>query len=302
MIERGKSDKIVDLGSDPWLMIQDPQSLFDQGNVFRVSPLPSRACVNACLGQIRCEECGNSFLKLVDFNCSGRHAAILGRCPKCAHELFGFFSESQPWTADIVVVKGSSRDYLDQLDDCACPDCGSGVTASFPDHTKWQQIAPGTLHCQGCPRELNLIFWERPMRYFSYVFDMAQSVQCGSPAATVLLVVAALESYLQKAFILQSEFNRALVKRRKVAFLRPQEARRIYQEAMDVDIKDTVSEETWASVCRAVYLRNCFAHNSGLSRQYARVELTSCEVRKLMQAVQDLTQAVDNCLTGNCLI
>ena len=303
MGEHGKKNNVVDLGNSPWELVSDPQLLSAHVNVVKVSPLPSRACANACLERLRCRECGNGFLKLVDFNCSGHCAALLGRCRECSQDLFGFFSESQLLTIPIIMAKGSPREYLDESDNQVCPDCQSALTADLPDHTRWRQIAPGAFHCQACHREINVMFWDRPMRYFSYMFDIAQSVQSTSPPATLILAVAALEAYLQKAFVLQSHLNRTLVEQRKVGFLNVQEARKIYKGGMDIDIKDTVSEETWSSVGRAIRLRHCFVHNSGLRKKdYAKIDLTSCDVSNLMQSVKDLAEAVDKCLTKNCLI
>ena len=275
----------------PQELVAHPQ-VFSLGNVIQVSPLPLAEDIEKLINKCDCRECGKNSVRLIAYEHSEKVGGVLGRCDECRTLFWAFFSQEQPWSADLIIAIGSSKSgaYREQLKGLECTKCSSKMEVNFkkPDNEfDFQMILPIMLICANkkCDCRQNIIFWDTPKSYFHLALKLAEEVIPHSSRAALVLIMSALETYLQKAFMFQSPKYKYLVQQRKVNFQSLKESGDIYKEFMGIDIKSVISNQEWESLANSITRRHGLIHNSGLNRHFEEIIVESNEIEPLKALV-----------------
>lgn len=286
-------DKIIVVDGGPDVLVAHPEFL-SCGNIFHITPLPSTEDVENLTSACSCRECGEKAIRLLAYETSGKVGGFVGRCKECNSLFTGFFSEERPWSADLIIAHGSSKSiaYRDDIERMRCPLCNSSMQIRFQksaDEYDVLTVLPMMVSCTqpGCECKINVIFWDTPKSYFHVAMNLADEVTPCSPRVGLVFLVSAFETYLQKAFMFQSPRNKFLIERRKVNFQSLKEARDVYRQFMDVDIKDFTNNQGWEILTNAIKDRHGLIHNAGLNRRFEEIVVTNERVGALKQVVVD---------------
>lgn len=284
-------DKIICIKGGPSELVAHPEIL-SHGNVIQVSPLPTISDIKALVGQSGCRECGKKTIRLIAYETSERVGGVKGRCANCQANFWIFLSEEHLWSADLLIVVGSSKDheYREQLKGLKCKKCQSRMEIQFkrPDNEyDFLMILPMLMVCTNkvCDCRINTIFWDTPKCYFKLALKLAEEVIPHSPKAALVFIVSALETYLQKAFMFQSLDNKFLVQKRKVNFQSLSDASEVYKQFLDLDLKQILDNKEWEIISNSITRRHGLIHNSGLDRHFEEICVEGSEIEPLKELV-----------------
>jgi hypothetical protein len=282
--------------------------LLSMAKVIETSPLPRLEHIQAFVGVSSCPECNGMSLGLLGYEVSDRVAALYARCRQCRAPVFAFFSEEPPESPDIVVVMSPAKDDETgrQLRELSCSACGSALQIlHMRDSENYDilRLLPAQVRCPQCAGSVrNIIFWDRPEYYLRQALSIADEVSPCSPRAELVFLVAALETFLQKAFLFQSTSNKLLVERRKVSFQSLKEARDFYKEFMEVDLKTLTDDRQWSVLANAIQTRHGLIHNAGFDKRFEPIVVSPTDLPGLRTAVIDFVDALTEALEDRALL
>ncbi len=300
-------DKILDFSEGPQSLLSNLQ-LFEYGNIVRVSPLPTSDIVFAISKSIGCNECRKKSLRLIAYEENGPVSSAFCRCLECAKINFLFFSTETLWSPDLLVVMGSSKDghYLDELQNISCKLCGSTMTISpMLDHDEYDFVSILPLHhsCTNkkCKLKYNIIFWDYPKSYFQAAMNITDEVFEHSEKAGLVFLVAALETYLQKAFMFSSPQNKYLVRKRKVNFQNLKQATEVYKVFMETDLQSVITNSQWELMVTGFKKRHAIIHNAGMDGNFKKIIIDRDFVNQLKSVITEFVEKLNLGLESKCI-
>lgn len=201
-----------------------------------------------------------------------------------------FLSEEPLWSADLLILVGSSKSgtYREQLKNLNCKKCNSPMEIKFkrPDNEyDFLMVLPMLIACTNrtCDCRFNCIFWDTPKSYFHLALQLAEEVTPHSPRAALVFLVAALETYLQKAFMFLSPATKFLVQKRKVNFQSLSEANEYYRQFLGLDLKQILESQEWEIISNGISKRHGLIHNSGLDKHFEEIFVEEDEIQPLKE-------------------
>ena len=294
---RGRS-KIVTVDGPFGELLEHPDPL-GIGNVFQSQSQPTQWEIETLLSRHKCESCANTRWMVVSIGTTNTETCVTTRCAACVNPLHFIYASTKPViSGDVVILVRSQplNELRTHLVDTKCR-CGGVFAARYS--LDWlnalpQQIVPFPMQCDSCELVVNLILWDKPEHYFDYSVEIAKSVE-SAPMARLVLLIAALESYLQKAFVIQNSFNFHLVKTRKVVF-QIKEAREVYKQVFACDLFELAGESNWQLLVEATLARNAIIHNAGLDKQHQRLDIGSAYVAEVERVICQFVQSLGDVL------
>lgn len=294
-----KKKKIIKFTDGPDSILKNLKA-FNLGDVVGVNTLPTSDIVSKLWRKLNCNKCGSTGINLVSFGENETVAAAQGRCLACSKLHWLFFSSEEIWSADIIIVIGSSKDetYKQQFSELTCQLCGSDMVISpNKDHDKYDIISILPFHhsCKSasCKFKLNFLFWDTPMSYFKKAMALAKEVFEHSEKAGLVFVLSALETYLQKAFMFSSTGNKYLVNKRKVNFQNLSEASEIYNAFMNINLNTITPNSSWAVMKDGFKKRHGIIHNAGMDRNFVKIIVEKDYVNKLKSIVEEFVNKLN---------
>ncbi len=294
--------------------VDKPENLAKQPNLFalpkviQISPLPDFEYVQALVSASRCPKCSAMSLRLLGYEISDKVAALFGRCKQCCSPVFAFFSEERPDSPNIIVVMSSAKDeaVCKELSELSCPVCNLKLEVMYKRDSEdydIQRLLPAQVKCSNCSGgSRNIIFWDRPEYYFRQALALADEVIPCSSRGGLVFLVAALETFLQKAFLFQSTTNYLLIKRRKVNFQSLQEARDLYNDTMGIDLIAYATDRQWNMLGNAIRDRHGLIHNAGFDKRFELIKVDASDLPRLRAAIVDFVSALTEALETQALL
>ncbi len=282
--------------------------LFNTGNVIQISTLPKIEHIQKFVEGISCRKCKSRAVILLGYERSGKVSAFIGRCIRCLKPNVAFFSEDKLASADIVIALGSVKgnEYREQLQELVCSVCQSKLEMRYLRDTRdfdIQRVLPMQAVCPNCPdRLMNLIFWDSPEYYFTKALVLSDEVVPHSPRGGLVFLVAALETFLQKAFLFQSTSNKFLVERRRVSFQYLPDARDFYNEFMNIDLKSLVGDSQWNILANAMRDRHGIIHNAGFDKRFEPITIVPGDLPILHSTIVDFVESLSKTLEAEGLL
>lgn len=276
------------------------------GHVFSARTLPERWEIEALLARHFCHSCQSCAWRVVTQGTTDLCRSFLARCARCIEPpLFLYSSIVTLYSGDVVVFVRSLpvSEFVTQFNSLVCRECAGALHPSPSIEevdASPEQVLPFLVRCDTCSRALNFVLWDRPEHYFAYSLEIAAEAK-DAPRARLVLTVSALESFLQKAFVLQSRFNQHLVASRRVSF-QLKDARQVYKAYFGFDILEGFGDDEWQLLAEAVQARNAIVHNAGLDRQHKRIVLTHEYVEKVVASIRLLVDHVADGLRRRCVL
>jgi hypothetical protein len=288
--------------------LQKFPDLLSKVKVMQISPLPDLMHIQELVKVSICPKCGKPNLALLGYEISGNIAAIFSRCKQCLNPIFTFLSEEPPESNDLIIVMNSAKDksICEQIRTLKCPECNLPLEVIYKRESNdydIQRLLPAQIRCTKCPRSLrNIVFWDRPEYYYQQALKIVDEVINSSPRAALAFLVSAFETYLQKSFLFQSTSNKFLVERRKVNFQSLDEAKDLYMQFMDLDIKNLVTDGEWTILKKGAQNRHGLIHNAGFNRRFESIEVNSSDVSELRTAITNFVNALTKNLESKALL
>ncbi|TKJ41789.1 hypothetical protein CEE37_04260 [candidate division LCP-89 bacterium B3_LCP] len=283
--------------------------LFNVSNVFKVRSLPTDEQIDKLVLIINCPDCKKNNLRKIGYERISKQSALFVRCLDCSNPIFTFFSETKLSSPDIGIVMCSSKEqsYREEIEGLNCNQCKNKLQVEydiFAEKFDIKTIMPMILRCTKCPDiSYNIIYWDRPLYYYRKASQIIDEVINVSPKAALVFILSALETYLQKAWYFQSEFHKELVNKRIINFQNLKEIRNYYRLSMNIDIYEIVaSNDNWDLLTQSYKKRHGIIHNAGFDKSYNEIGVSSTEVGKLRETVEDFTKDLNDLLEKRGLL
>jgi hypothetical protein len=278
-------------------------------SVFATDSLPSRAEIAPLIARIPCKSCGGT-QAIASFDLGVDVAAYLVRCQSCVQWYMGFIStHTDVDPGNVVVVFGNpkSAEYRAQLGDgmkcrvCGAPNRDPGLGL---ETFRYKTLLPFLIHCTQCDvRPICVVFLQEPRRYAEHNIQIAKQIVDRSPAAAYAFCVAALEAFLLRAYVLDSETRFKEIFGSKFSFQRLSDANRKFKTSPDhsFNLFDLAGQQRWQFLLDAVQKRHFIVHNAGVDAALNSVVATGADVVQLEREVLAFVDAVDAACKSRCL-
>jgi hypothetical protein len=278
-------------------------------SVFATDFLPSRAELTPLIERISCPSCGGA-QGIASFESGVAVAAYLVRCRKCVRWYVGFVStHTHVDPGNVVVAFGNpkSAEYRSQLGDgtkcrvCGEPNQDPGLAL---ETFRYKTLLPFLIHCTKCDvRPICVAFVQEPRRYAEHNIQIARQIVERSPAAAYAFCVAALEAFLLRAYVLDSDTRFQEVFGSKFSFQRLSDANRKFKTSTDhsFNLFDLAGQKRWQFLLDAVEKRHFIVHNAGLDAALNSVVVTDADVIELEREALAFIDAVDGACKNRCL-
>lgn len=303
-----EKDKILRIDGDFDLLLTN-HHLLEKGAVIWANKLPTPDQISELCGYVKCKTCGSSNIKKIGYEAHKNNGAFYYRCLDCLAQNWLFISTEKTTSADIVIVYGTHKKhiYKKEIESLTCPICKSETHSNAESEyfrDELPLIFPLKIFCtnQECNFVSNMIFWNCPDSFFQHTIGLAKSVLSNSGEAAVILAVAALETYLEKAFYFSNEENRFLCKDRKINFQNLTDVKKSYKYLLNINLPTLVDNPTWEKITDAIKKRHRIIHYGGFDEYYEQIEVTEDLAKEIVERIESLVKAVDKKILDDSLI
>jgi hypothetical protein len=275
-------------------------------SIFATDVLPSRAELEALISRIPCK-CGGQY-GVASYEVRGSLAAYLRRCHKCAGWKIEFISTDKAIDpGNAVIFLGNPKQYRQEMSELRrCHVC------SEPNHDfnlgletfRYKTLLPFSIRCTKCEAlATSAAFVQEPTRYSAHNLRIAHEIVSKSPAAAYSFCISALEAFLLRAYILDSESRFNEVFQRRFSFQRLTDANKRFKESADhaFSLSELAGQQRWVFLLKAVEKRNCIVHNGGLDANLDSIVVTEAQVGELESEISKFIEAVDLACKQKCL-
>jgi hypothetical protein len=267
--------------------------------------LPSREQTADVAKAMACPHCHAAPCILVTCHDDGTIVVALIRCTSCLKPIVLIFTLERDASGCIVMLGNpKSREYRQQFSEEMKCNCGAAVdTPNLDlDSFRYKVLLPFKLQCRSCGKTVLGTFMQSPRQYFEHDIAISRTVRASSPAASWVFCIAAMETFLQKAFAFEPNppFNLFLVDTRKVDF-QSQAAKDVYAAHFGVDLP-ALAGTHWQELVEASRKRNYIVHNNGHDKSMNEVVIEPDDVVKVEALVTAFIAAVERelILRGLC--
>ncbi|MGZ8225487.1 MAG: hypothetical protein ACXWT3_02470 [Methylococcaceae bacterium] len=301
-------DKIIRIDGNFDFLLEN-HNILKQGGVIWINELPIADNANELFKVSKCETCNSSNIKGIAYEAHKNNGAFYFRCLDCLSQNWLFISTEKITSANIIIVYGSYKKkiYKDQIENLNCPLCKSDTHADL--ETKYFKdelplIYPMKIICtnDNCQFASNYIFWNCPYSFFEHAIGLAKLVVEKSGEASVVLAVAALETYFEKAFYFSNSKNKYLAQERKINFQNIKDVKKSYQNLMNIELPSLIGNHIWENICNAIKKRHRIVHCGGFDEYYEQIEITESDAKNIIYDIEGLIKILDKKIFDECLI
>jgi hypothetical protein len=272
--------------------------------------LPSHEQAEQLASIIGCQDCKSITCGLIAYEVNAPDSCLAVRCKKCGRHEFVIvttkYVTSRPDRT--VIILGTTHDLKEKIEVITGTNCECGsrfvcAPVPTPAANRLRKLLPMAIECPQCGFRSILPFLDQPRGYFNYCLKMSGDIKLQSPLASLVFLAAALENFLQKAFIFKSQTNleRVIRRDRDASFQDLKSAKDCYLAEFNIRLPALLPLTDWERLLELMNLRNLILHNAGHDESFKMIVIDASDIEQFTDVVKRFVDALDRKLELLCI-